>query len=411
MKKKYFFIFIILLFFILSLNASALKINFKDKDNRIFFEPNLYKEISFYVDDAERVATVPIKLEGELAKYASVEPDKLSLRPGEGKSVKLKLQLPKDIPKGVHSITVSATEVPVDAPESAFILMPAVGMNIKIINTDVDYNCNLGVFTVNMNSNNVQVTLNVGNDGLKDVKDAYAEFSFYDENDNFLASWKTEKFSVPSFESNTVRSSAVLSDVPPGYYRLEGALYCAGTKFDLKKDVTNFPKDLKVHDFRIIKKNNVKFEFDLENEFDVPVSAYAMMWFYEGGKHVDHLTMPTVRIEPNTRKKYSLGLSFSDLSLPAGKYDVKGKLFHSGRMETHEGNLVITDEDVENDFSGKGGSFNVLEKEKKTVVLEKPSAPPITGKLLVRILAALIILIVILLFIFKKFHKKEIQEY
>ena len=410
MKKTYFFIFIIILFLILSLNASALKINFKDKDNRVFFEPNLYKEISFYVDDAERVATVPIKLEGELAKYASVEPDKLSLRPGEGKSVLLKLQLPKDIPKGVHSITVSATEVPVDAPDSAFILMPAVGMNIKIINTDVDYNCNLGVFTVNMNSNNVQVTLNVGNDGLKKVNDAYAEFSFYDENDNFLTSWKTNKFSVPAFESNTVRSSAVLSSVPPGYYRLEGALYCGGEKIDLKKDVTNFPKDLEVYDFKITKSNKVKFEFDLENKFDVPVSAYAMMWFYEDGKHIDHLTMPTVKIEPNTRKKYQLSLSFSDLNLPAGNYDVKGKLFHSGKMETHEGKLVITDEDVEKDFSGKG-SFNVLEKEKKTVVLEKPSGFSFSGRSIIRILAAAAILAVILLFIFKKFHKKEIQEY
>ena len=96
---------VILLMFLMILPcASALRLQFSsDTGNKIFFEPNLAREITFTVSEVERVATVPISISGNLAKYASVEPTELSMSPGEKKEVKLKIRLPEDVPKGINA--------------------------------------------------------------------------------------------------------------------------------------------------------------------------------------------------------------------------------------------------------------------------------------------------------------------
>jgi hypothetical protein len=210
LKKALFFVFLLILF---SVQVSAIKIRYGGFDRVIYFEPNLHKELTFTISDAEKNAKVPIELKGEFAKYAVVEPSELSLRPNERKDIKLTLNLPAEIPKGVHLLEISAVEQPAVAQQGAFILMPAVGVALKIVNTDVEKSCNLATFNAGMTKKSVNVVLNAANNGLDKISGAYADLALYDSEGIPVTEFKTSKFSIEPFESYTVRKKEKLNDV------------------------------------------------------------------------------------------------------------------------------------------------------------------------------------------------------
>lgn len=405
MKKALFFVFLLILF---SVQVSAIKIRYGGFDRVIYFEPNLHKELTFTVSDAEKNAKVPIELKGELAQYVVVEPSELSLRPNERKDVKLIIDLPADIPEGVHILEVSATEQPAVAQQGAFILMPAVGVALKIINTDVKKNCNLATFNAGMTKNSVSVVLNAANNGLDKVSGAYADFKLYDSEGIPVTEFSTSKFSIEPFESYTVRKKAKLNNVIEGGYRLEGTFYCAGEEFPIDQGIMNQAKDLTIHEFRAYKKDGYLFvEFDTENEYLAPIKAYGAFGFYEDGKSVWNYAMPGNVVQPMSKKVFQFKKKLNWLDVPSGAYTLKGGLTFAGNNKKMETSIVLTEDDVRRTDDAGGGGFSVKEQEKQKkqeIALEQPSSFSIDGKMIVRVLAALVI-VALLIIIYRKYFR------
>ena len=83
-----------------------------------FFEPNKILIVPFDVlNNAGREMYIELKLGGDLAHYASLEFDKVFLKPGESKSVPITIKLPEKLEKpGKNAIILSAILVPQLAP-------------------------------------------------------------------------------------------------------------------------------------------------------------------------------------------------------------------------------------------------------------------------------------------------------
>jgi len=284
--KKYFFFLIIILFLLFSsLSVNAIKISYKGFDRIIYFEPNLHKELIFTISDAEKVAKVPIELKGKFAKYAVVTPSVFSLRPGEKKDITLTLDLPEKIPKGIHILNIAAIEKPAVTQKGAFVLMPAVGVALKIVNTDVQQTCSMASFNAGITKKEVNIVLNAANNGLSEIKDAYADFTLYDSEDKIVTTFSTDKFSIDPFESFTARTSEELNNAVEGYYTIKGTLYCAGKKFPITKQILNHATDITIHNFNVYKKEGYFFaEFDVENKFLAPIKTSGVFGFYEDKK-------------------------------------------------------------------------------------------------------------------------------
>ena len=401
---------LILIILLIPLDVSAIKIRI-GQDNKVFFEPNLYKEIIVTVSDAEKLATVPIALKGGFAKYAKIDPISLDMKPGEVKEVKLTIQLPEDIPKGVHTIEVSATEVPVGEQQGAFILMPAVGMTIKIINVDVDYDCSLGGFSATMSNNRISIAMSARNAGKSQIGDAYADLAVYDEEGVSVAAWKSSVFAVPAFDSSSIQSFAELKNMSPGYYALKGKMHCGGKIFDMNQALTNHASDLKVNDFRVFKKDgNLNVEFDLENEYFASISADCMVWINDGDKSLDHYSMRGAGVPPKGKATLSYPVPISNLYVPPGTFTLKAVLSFEGQKKEYTSPITFTMEELSKNTTGGGFSVNMPEQPAQQapqqIVLEQPSSG-IENKTLIRVIAGLLILVILTLIILKVLSKKS----
>lgn len=413
MKLKLFFIFLIFLI-ILSVSCSAIKIHYGNFDEKVYFEPNLQKDFVFIISEAQRSAKVPISLEGAMAQYASVSLDVVSISPGEEKEITVSLNLPNELPEGIHYLSINVKEIPINAPDGAFIIIPGVGAILKIINTDVLQDCSVSTFNARIGETAANIVLNVQNEGIKPINNVYADFSVYDSNDNQLAFWKTESFSIRAIDSKTIESSVNLNNVEPGDYKIEGSVFCAGKELPLSKKVMKRANDIEIIDFRAYKQiDKLRVEFELENIFDVPVVTSGMVWFYENGKDVAHYGLPKKKIDPLSKTTVGISPYLKGLRVPAGTYKLKGVLKFEGRSKSKETVITLTEEDLatEPQTSGFGVEYDaepVVAKEKQPVAEQNDSSGvAITGKTLIRIIAVLVILIVLLLFLFKSFHKKE----
>ena len=409
MKKKLFFVFLLIFVLILSIQVSAIKISYDSFDRAIYFEPNLHKEMTFTISDAEKNANVPIELKGEFSKYAVVEPSLLSLRPGEQKEIKLTLDLPAEIPKGIHILEIAAIEQPAVAQQGAFVLMPAVGVALKIINTDTTQACNLASFNAGITKKDVSIVLNAANNGVDKINGAYADFTLYNSEEIPVTKFTTPKFSITPFESFTVRTSEELKNAVEGYYTIKGTLFCAGKEFPIEQEILNHAKDLIIHDFRAYKKDGFLFvEFDTENEFLAPISASGVFGFFDGKKSVRNYAMASGGVPPMSKKLFRFKKKLSWLEVPSGAYTVKGSLAFEGTHRDREASIVLTEDELRRTEEGTGGGFNVNYQEQpaKKMILEQPSSSfSIDGKMIVRILAALII-IALLIIIYRKYIRK-----
>lgn len=409
MKHAY-FIFIILLFLVFfSVQVSAIKIRYADFDRAIYFEPNLHKELTFTISDAEKNAKVPIELKGEFSKYAIVEPAELSLKPGEKKDIKLILDLPAEIPEGVHVLEVSAIEQPAVAQDGAFVLMPAVGVALKIINTDQKQVCSLASFNAGITKNAVNVILNAANNGVDRIKGAYADLTLYDSEDIPITNFQTGKFAITPFESYTARKNQKLDNAVEGYYTIKGTLHCAGREFPVEKKMLNHASDLVIHDFRAYKKDGYLFvEFDTENEFLAPIKTSSVFGFFDGKKSVRNYALANGEVPPMSKKVFQFKRQLNWLEVPAGAYTIKGSLAFEGTHKDAEASIVLTEEELRRAEEATGGGFSVKGNENKKQqenALEKASSFSIDGKMIVRLLAAFVI-VAALIIIYKKYFRK-----
>ena len=389
--------------FLLPIDVFSMSVSI-DGSDKIYFEPNLKKEIIVEVSEVRDVVRVPIKLKGDFVKYATVQPDVLNLQPGETKQAKISLELPGEIKEGIHIIEVTATEIPVDSGGGAFNLMPAAGISLKIINTDVKHNCNVGLFTARIGGGGASVVLNAMNDGTNKINGAYADFSVYGPEENKIASWQTQKFSIPPFDSKTIESSVNLQGIEPEDYEIKGVLYCAGKVIDLNKGVTYHATDLDIKDFRVSKENGrLKMQIDLENKYKVPIPVSGMIWFYSGDKKVEHFSTTKKQISPMSTETIGVGKYFVDVHVPPGTYDLKGTIYYEGMTEATEIiSLTLTEEDFKSVQLGDSGGFSVSGA--KQTSLEKPGFA-MTSKTLIRLFAVLIILAVAIFIFVRKFRR------
>jgi len=409
--KKY--IFFIILLILISTSVSAIKIQLGNFDNKVFFEPDLKKDLKFTLSEAQRPARVPISLEGPMAKYTTVIPSEVEMRPGEQKEIILSLALPSTLPEGIHNVAISAKEIPLEAQAGAILVIPGVGATIKIVNTKVDTACKIGVFNTVINNNQVTAVLNLVNNGIKNINNAYADYELYGPDGKKILSWQSEKFSVPGIDSRTIESSISLNNVEPENYRVKGTVYCADKKLLVNKEIVNHATDIKLIDFRAYKKaDRLRMEFELENEFKVPITAYGMVWFYdENNKKVANHAMSPHTLQPMSKSIYGFSKHFKGLRVPAGTYTLKGELKFEGIIKSKNTVISLTEEELA--IEPQEGGFNIdadampkKEKEQK-VVLEQPSGITINGKTIIRIIAAGIIIAVLFLLLFKNIHKRE----
>lgn len=404
-------ILILLIILLVLPNVSAIKI-LMGSDNKVFFEPNLAREFTFTVSEAERPATVPIALKGSMAKYATVEPSVLDMVPGDKKEIKIKLQLPETIDKGVHALEVSATEKPKDAQTGSFIWIPAVAATLKIINTDVDYDCSLGMFTASMGAKSARITLNAASAGRLPTT-AYADLAIYNAEGASIASWKTGNFEIPPYDSKTIESSTEFKEMPPGSYNIKGTLFCGEKRIELSSGMLNPATSLKINDFTAYKKDgSLYIGFDLENEYDAPINTYGIAWFYKDGKEVDHTGFTAVTVPPKGKAILGISPKLEWVPLPPGTYTVKGDITYLGNNEQREATFTLTEEDLAKKEAAGGFTMGQQQEQKpaeepQQIVLEQPSSEGMSNKTLVRIIAGLLILILITVFILKVLAAKR----
>lgn len=408
MNRKIIIFFILLV--ILSINVSAIRIRLGE-DNKIFFQPKMQKELIITVSDAERVATVPIALKGDMAKYATVDQKTLTMNPGDQKDIKVTLSLPEDIPKGVNILEISATEVPVNASKGSFIWMPAVGMSIKIINTDVQYDCSPGMFNAQMGGKSVSVTISASNNGLSAVEDAYVDLAIYSEEGMPLAKWKTTLFKVPPFDSGSVQTNKDFSETPPGYYTLKGTLFCGGKTFNLERQMLSAATALNINEFRVYKKDgNLHVEFDLSNDFKAPVEATSAVEIFDGEKKLDSYSLPGVGVPPLGSQMLGMGVPMSGLYVSPGTFNLKATIGIGGQRQVFEKEITFTEEELSTESSGGGFTVNQpaqKAEEPQQIVLEQPSSEGTSNKTLIRIIAGVLILVILTLIILKVLSKKS----
>lgn len=363
--------------------------------------------MTFIISDAERSAKIPIELKGDMAQYAVVEPNFFKLQPGENREVKLTLDLPADISKGVHLLEISAVEQPAVAQQGAFNLMPAVGVALKIINTDVQKACSVGLFNAEMNSNKVLTILNVANNGKQALQKVYADYALYDSEGLPVTSWKTGEVSVAPFESKTVSKPQPLNDAVEGYYTVKGTLYCAGETFPLEKKVLNHADGLVINGFNVYKEDGFFLvEFDTENPYLAPVTAYGNLGFFdESGNSVRNYALNQGTVAPESTKIYRFRKKLNGLDVPAGAYTVKAGLSFEGKKVMKEGQIILTEDEVRRTENAGGGfSANYQKKARQEEAALEQQSSSISAKVIVRLLAVFAIL-ALLLIIFKRLSR------
>lgn len=414
MKKTHIICIFSVLIILLCNCAFGLKIQL-GADNKIFFEPNLQKEMILDISEAERPARVPISIGGDMAQYATIDPSSLEMSPGEKKQVKLTIKLPESIPKGVHSIEISAKEVPTAQQDGAFVWIPGVGFNLKIINTDVLEDCTLQVLNTAMSPNTIGTTMNVANAGLNQIGGVYATLTLYDSEGMPVTDWTTGTITIPPFDSATLQESHTWQEsVNPGYYTVKGTLNCGEKKIPIEVGALNGANTVKVNEFRVFKRDGKLFvEFDLENENEAPVTTAAYTQILDGEKVLDHYDMTGASLSPLGKNMLSFGAPITGLYVNAGTYDVKTTLsIQGGAKQDYIKQITITEDDVSKKSTGGGfgASGPIVPQEaqpEQEIAFEQPDSEGTSNKTLVRIIAGLLILVILTLIILKVLSKKN----
>jgi hypothetical protein len=240
-----------------------------------------------------------------------------------------------ELEPGVHILYVGVRETGV--PGGTVGALTAVQKRIKVEIYSTEKLIKALFDAPDANENQIMnFRLNVQSVTYQDIALVLGRITIYDENNNSLATFDTDKASLSSGEKKTLEARWNNSMLAPGNYRAEALVIYDGKTMVLEDDFKVGTLMIRIIDYtdEFISGEVNEFNVELENVWNNRVNDIYAELFIEDEKV---LKTATINLDPWETGDIS---SYWNVTLPAGEYNGKIRLYYAGAST--EKNIKVT---------------------------------------------------------------------
>lgn len=321
---------------------------------RIEFEPNFEKSYTFRTERAENVG---IAIEGDLAKYVTVEKNDIAK---DGTFV-IKVKLPAEIETpGKNLIFIGITESGRGGGMVSGIASIRTPIDIRVpypgIYAEIAFNVN----DLNINETaNFAVTIN--NLGKKDIGSAKAVIDVVDINAMLVEKLFTEERAVNVNTKETLEAFFNASRHTAGVYKASAHVTYADRSQDLESTFKIGTLNIEIINYTkaFFKGKIAKFDIEIESGWNRKIdNVFAEVRVFNNTKEISSFKTVSVSLEPWEKKKIST--LWDNEGLGEGTYDVEVNLLYEGKTAKIAGKIEIIEPKEEMSFKQYLTATNLL---------------------------------------------------
>ncbi len=335
MCKLYLTVFLTLIF----LSGNALALGITPSRTVMDFEPGLSRTITFHIINNENKAMdIEIYKKGDLSDYITLSTERISLSPADSmKGFTTTINLPQSIEgTGRHDNRIGIVEA---APAEGGTMGARIGVEaqlwINVPHEGMYAEIGLSVPDVELGETAV-FSINIANKGTEDMT-ASGKILVY-RNDVQVAVLNAGQVFIETGQTRTLKPEWSTQGVSAGQYRAVAVVDYPGETLQAEKtfSIGVFEVGIvNISSVRVSKGTIAKFDIDVENMWNVPVSdVYIELETLKDGESVSKTRSETSSINPLETKTMRVYVDTD--GIPTGTYDVRATLYYEGKAVMKE---------------------------------------------------------------------------
>ncbi len=334
MGKIRFALLVFLLIFSVHLySANAIRIS--PDSIRIEFEPNFEKSYTFYT---ERADSVQVTIEGDLAKYVTIEKDNIAK---DGTFV-IKVKLPAEIETpGKNLVFVGVTEGGTGNSMVSGIASIRTPIDIRVPYPGIYAETSFIVHDLNINET-TNFIVAIHNMGKNSITNAKAVIDIFDTKERLIEKIFTQEKAVNVNSKENLEAFFDASKHTAGMYKAIAHLTYADRSQDLDSNFKIGALNIQIINYTkaFFKGKIGKFDLEVESGWNNKIdNVFAEVKIFNNTKEISSFKTISFGLEPWERKKIS---TFWDNEwLDEGTYDAEINLFYEGKITKVIGKIGI----------------------------------------------------------------------
>ncbi len=302
---------------------------------RIEFEPNFEKSYTFHTETAENVG---ITIEGDLAKYVSVEKDNIA----KDGSFVIKVKFPAEIETpGKNLVYVGVIEGGKGGAMVSGIAAIRTPIDIRVPYPGIYAEIGFNVHDLNINETaNFVVTIN--NLGKKDIDIAKAVIDVFDINARLVEKLFTQEKAVNVKAKENLEAFFDASKHTAGTYKAIAHVTYADRTQDLESTFKIGTLNIKITNYTktFFKGKIAKFDIEIESGWNSKIdNVFTEVKVFNNTKEISSFKTVSVSLQPWEKKKIST--FWDNEGLGEGAYDIELNLFYEEKITKITGKIEI----------------------------------------------------------------------
>ncbi len=357
----------------------------------IDYEPELVFSQTYQIrTTSPRAQDYILTVRGDLAKYVTLEPDKLeNIAPGADPYFLATLRLPagldKEVTPGTHEIKIAVRETA--PPESGGVsVLTGAAAIIK-----VRFLFPVKYLSASVRASDTQVDsvalveIDIFNGGKENINSVKADIEVYDNDGKIVGVTDTEEKSVESSKSDVLHAKISTRGLSAGNYKAVAKIHYDGLETEAEDWFKIGALEVKVTDYtREVPAGKINsFDIEVESNWNSEIqSIYAIT-------NIGNQQFQTPTTNLRSWEKKTLTGYLDTSSMQIGEYDAKITLYYDGTNTIEKGKVKI------------------VEPEEGAIIAAPVSTIPTATIMLIMIIVLLIIADVIFVMYSRKNKKKQ----
>jgi hypothetical protein len=305
-----------------------------NREKQVLFQPGMEKSYGFQLSDSLKINAA---LDGDLAQYAVIDDP---LPGGPPRNIEVNMKLPDFLEPGVHTLYITAMEVPISTATIGGISSVRVGMEVFALYPGKRPLINgLTAKDVNMNDT-TSLGLIVTNQGEETIEQAYGNISVYSPEGVLIAELKTGYASIGPYETKTIEApfDTSMYDLKPGNYKIIGYLSYDNTDYNGSREGTFIIGQMNINIIDYTKElftnSTNKFLMTLESDWSGDIDDIYARIVLPNGKIAKTPNTAIKKVSQGIKANAEMEAYIETGGLPLGPNEFAVNMYYKNRGDT-----------------------------------------------------------------------------
>ena len=282
--------------------VSAIGIAPAEQDIELDKEPGTQTLTFYAVNTGDKTITVELYAEGAFSEYVGFSEEELTIEPGETVPFDVLLELPEELPAGIHSLDIGLIEKIIES-SAGVTAIPSVESRLNINNPygSSYLIANLSANNISTTSELVEFIVILKNPTTVDIIGITGNIKVRDASDSVVKTLHLNKIDISASNTTQLTAPWDASGTPVGVYKAIATLLYDGesTQADAYFKIGKPSVEIVSVDINMIG-DTTKFTIEVKNKWNQYVTGvYASLTILEHDEPIEELKSSAISIPPN----------------------------------------------------------------------------------------------------------------